>query len=47
MKHHSHAQQGMTFTGFVASVFLTVFFFTLLFKIGPVYMDHSTIKAAM
>lgn len=47
MKHCSHTQQGMTFPGFVVAVFLAVFFLTLLFKIGPVYMENSTINSAM
>lgn len=47
MTNRNYTQQGMTFPGFILTVFLTVFFFTLLFKIGPIYTEHSTIKSAM
>lgn len=40
-------QRGMGMLGFVVLIGLAAFFFTLLFKLGPLYMQYLTIKSVM
>lgn len=40
-------QQGLTFMGFVILMTVIGFFFLLLFKIGPIYLDHYKVVSAL
>lgn len=40
-------QQGLTFMGFVMLMTVLGFFLLLLFKIGPIYLDHYKVVSAL
>lgn len=47
MVSRRYSQKGITFPGAVFAIFLAVFSVSLLFKLGPLYTEHATIKTAM
>lgn len=47
MINRRYNQRGMTFLGMAFSLSLGIFFLLLLFKVGPIYTEHATIKSAL